>query len=54
MLRFASGFGFTPAARSRIAAGVGGQTSSKFGDLLLLTAAFCRPKCLVPAFAGAG
>ena len=36
MLRFASEFGFTPAARSRIAAGVGGQTSnSKFGDLLL-------------------
>ena len=36
MLRFASEFGFAPAARSRIAAGVGGQTSnSKFGDLLL-------------------
>jgi P27 family predicted phage terminase small subunit len=35
MLRFASEFGFTPAARSRIAAGVGGPTSSKFGDLLL-------------------
>jgi P27 family predicted phage terminase small subunit len=36
MLRFASEFGFPPAARSRIAAGVGGQTSnSKFGDLLL-------------------
>jgi P27 family predicted phage terminase small subunit len=35
MLRFASEFGFTPAARSRIAAGVGPTTDSKFGDLLL-------------------
>jgi P27 family predicted phage terminase small subunit len=36
MLRFASEFGFTPAARSRIAAGVGPPSSgSKFGDLLL-------------------
>jgi P27 family predicted phage terminase small subunit len=35
MLKFASEFGFTPAARSRIAAGVGPTTSSKFGDLLL-------------------
>lgn len=35
MLRFASEFGFTPAARSRIAAGVGPQTTGKFGDLLL-------------------
>jgi P27 family predicted phage terminase small subunit len=35
MLRFATEFGFTPAARSRIAAGVGGQAPvSKFGDLL--------------------
>jgi P27 family predicted phage terminase small subunit len=35
MLRFATEFGFTPAARSRIAAGVGGLAPvSKFGDLL--------------------
>jgi P27 family predicted phage terminase small subunit len=35
MVRYASEFGFTPAARSRIAAGVGPTTPSKFGDLLL-------------------
>lgn len=36
MLRFASEFGFTPAARARIAAGLsaGPTTASKFGDLL--------------------
>jgi P27 family predicted phage terminase small subunit len=35
MLRFASEFGFTPAARARIHTGVAGQAPvSKFGDLL--------------------
>jgi P27 family predicted phage terminase small subunit len=34
MVRYASEFGFTPAARSRIAAGIGPTTTSKFGDLL--------------------
>jgi P27 family predicted phage terminase small subunit len=34
-VRYAGEFGFTPAARSRIAAGVGPTTPSKFGDLLL-------------------
>jgi P27 family predicted phage terminase small subunit len=34
MLRFASEFGFTPAARSRISAGVGPPTDGRFGDLL--------------------
>jgi hypothetical protein len=35
MVRYASEFGFTPAAGSRIAAGVGPTTTSKFGDLLV-------------------
>jgi len=35
MLRFASEFGFTPAARARIAAGIStAEPKSKFGDLL--------------------
>ena len=35
MIRIAGEFGFTPAARSRIDAGVGGEAApSKFGDLL--------------------
>jgi P27 family predicted phage terminase small subunit len=34
MLRFVSEFGFTPAARARIAAGIAAPEPSKFGDLL--------------------
>jgi P27 family predicted phage terminase small subunit len=34
MVRYASEFGFTPAARARIAAGVDNQEPSKFGSLL--------------------
>lgn len=34
MVRYASEFGFTPAARSRIAAGVADQTPRKFAGLL--------------------
>jgi P27 family predicted phage terminase small subunit len=34
MLRFAAEFGFSPAARTRIQAGIGPETKSKFGDLL--------------------
>jgi P27 family predicted phage terminase small subunit len=34
MLRFAAEFGFSPAARTKISAGIGPETKSKFGDLL--------------------
>ena len=34
MLRFATEFGFSPAARTRIQAGIGPEVKSKFGDLL--------------------
>jgi P27 family predicted phage terminase small subunit len=34
MLRFASEFGFSPAARTRIQAGISPEVKSKFGDLL--------------------
>jgi P27 family predicted phage terminase small subunit len=34
MLRFAAEFGFSPAARTRIQAGISPEVESKFGDLL--------------------
>jgi P27 family predicted phage terminase small subunit len=34
MVKYASEFGFTPAARARIAAGIAGSTKSKFGGLI--------------------
>ena len=34
MLRFSCEFGFSPAARTKISAGIGPETKSKFGDLL--------------------
>jgi P27 family predicted phage terminase small subunit len=34
MLRYACEFGFSPAARTRIQAGISAETKSKFGDLL--------------------
>ena len=34
MLRFAAEFGFSPAARTRISAGISPEVKSKFGDLL--------------------
>jgi phage terminase small subunit len=34
MLRFAAEFGFSPAARTRIQAGISPEVKSKFGDLL--------------------
>jgi P27 family predicted phage terminase small subunit len=34
MLRFSCEFGFSPAARTRIQAGIGAEVKSKFGDVL--------------------
>jgi P27 family predicted phage terminase small subunit len=34
MLRFSCEFGFSPASRTRISAGIGAEVKSKFGDLL--------------------
>jgi P27 family predicted phage terminase small subunit len=34
VLRFAAEFGFSPAARTRISAGISPEVKSKFGDLL--------------------
>jgi phage terminase small subunit len=34
MLRYAAEFGFSPAARTRIQAGISPEVKSKFGDLL--------------------
>ena len=34
MVRYASEFGMTPVARTRIQAGIGAEVKSKFGDLL--------------------
>jgi P27 family predicted phage terminase small subunit len=34
MLRFAAEFGFSPASRTKVSAGIGPEKPSKFGDLL--------------------